>query len=244
MKTLTTLSLIALSFTSIAQSPNYDDLKILYADANYEKLVKEADGYTLNEKTKKDIPPYFWAAKGLYKISLSGTDDERFKNAYKEAITFLGKGMSYDAKYNSGSYTKEESEFVGKFQMSLVETIENDIAANAWKKAYGWAIKYQKITTDLTGIYFLQGACKYYDLDKTTARDMWKKAEIEMAKIESIDDWSEADKKVLKLGILYSAKALKDSRQVDKAKTLLGKAGQWFENDDDWKEKYDEIVNS
>lgn len=243
MKTLFTLFVGLLTLNSYAQGPDYDDLKILYADANYEKLVGQADKYVQSDKTSKDVPPYFYAAKGLYRISLSGTDDEKFKNAYKEAIGYLGKGMGYDAKYNEGAYTREEEEFVSDFQMSLVETIENDISVAAWKKAYGWAIKYQKITTDLTGIYFLQGACKYNDADKTTARDMWKKAEIEMAKIESIDSWTEADKKVLKIGILYSAKALKDSRQVDKAKQLLGKAGQWFENDDDWKEKYDEIVN-
>lgn len=243
MRTLFTLLGVCLTLTTWAQGPEYDDLKILYADGNYEKLVGQADKYTQNDKTNKDVIPYFYAAKGLYKISLSGTDDEKFKNAYKEAIGYLGKGMSYDAKYNDGSYTREENEFVSMFQMSLVETVENEISVKSWKKAYGWAIKYQKIAANMAGIYFLQGACKYNDADKTTARDLWKKADAEMAKIESIENWSEADKKVLKLGVLHSAAALKDSRQVDKAKQLLGKASQWFEDDSDWKEKYDEIVN-
>ncbi|MFN5910701.1 MAG: hypothetical protein ACK45H_05135, partial [Bacteroidota bacterium] len=60
-----------------AQPPKYDDLKILYADANYEKLVKVAENYSLKEELKKDALPFLWLAKGLYKISLSGTDDEK-----------------------------------------------------------------------------------------------------------------------------------------------------------------------
>ncbi len=244
MKTLFTILAIVLTSNIWAQAPNFDDLKILYADANYEKLVKEADSYINNDKTSKEIPPYFYAAKGLYKISLSGTDDERFKNAYKDAVGFLGKGLSYDKKYNDGAYAQEEQEFVALFQMSLVEMIENEVSINSWKKAYSWGIKYQKIAGDLTGVYFMEGASKFFDADKTSARDFWKKAEVELAKIESIDSWSEADKKMLKMGVLYSAKALKDSRQVDKAKELLGKVSQWFEDDDYWKEKYDEIVNS
>lgn len=244
MKTLFTILGIVLTSNLWAQAPNFDDLKILYADANYEKLVKVADGYINSEKTKKEIPPYFWAAKGLYKISLSGTDDENFKNAYKDAIGFLGKGMSYDVKYNDGAYSSEEQEFISMFQMSLVETIENEVSISSWKKAYSWSIKYQKIAGNLTGVYYMEGASKFFDADKTSARDFWKKAEAELVKIESVDNWSDADKKMLKMGVLYSAKALKDSRQVDKAKELLGKVSQWFEDDDYWKEKYDEIVNS
>ena len=45
-------------------------------------------------------------------------------------------------------------------------------------------------------------------------------------------------------GVLYSADALKNKRQKDKAKELLNKVAQFFEEDETWKEKYDEIVNS
>lgn len=237
------LSISILSFNNMAQSPGYDDLKILYADADYEKLVKVADKYTLSDKTGKDILPYFWAAKGLYKLSLSGTDDEAFKNAYKDAIKYLSKGMGYDVKYNDGATIAEEMEFVEIFQMSLVEVIENEMASGGFKKAFGWAIKYQKITLDEVGVKFMMGACKHEDGDKPGARVEWQAGQKLMTEITSIEDWTEADRKMLKLGVLYSAAAMKKSRQMDGAKDLLGKAAQWFENDEDWKEKYDEIVN-
>lgn len=228
---------------SYAQPPNYDDLKVLYADGNYEKLAKVASGYTESDKTSKDVLPYIWLAKGLYKISLSGVEDERFKTAYKDAIMYLKKGISYDLKYNDGSTIAENREFIDLFQASLMETVDNDVSTGNFKKAYGWAVKYKTITVNPVGANYMMGACKYRDQDKATARTLWQEADAQLAKITGIDDWSEADRKMLKVGILHSAAAMKDGRQLDQAKALLNKAAQWFEEDEDWKERYDEIVN-
>ena len=241
------LSFLFLSVTSLSFSQeDYKELVILYADGtfdSYKKLVKQAEKFTLKEETKKDPQPYFWMAKGLYKISVSGTDEEEYKNAYKDAIKFLGKGIQYDYKYNEGSYTAEESEFVEMFQMTLFETINNDLSAGDFKKGFGWVLKYSKISINTAGSNYLMGACKYEDGDKTGAREYWKKADEELASIESIENWTQADKNMLKYGVLYSAGALKRSRQEDKAKELVNKVAQWFEEDEDWEALYDEIVN-
>jgi hypothetical protein len=45
------------------------------------------------------------------------------------------------------------------------------------------------------------------------------------------------------MGVIQTAECYVSSRQVDKAKTLLGKVAQWFEEDEEFKAKYDEIVN-
>ena len=240
---LALLSLLFISQLSFSQSPKYDDLKILYADANYEKLAKVASGYTESDKTSKDVLPYIWLAKGLYKISLSGTDDENFKNAYKDALKYMSKGMKYDLKYNDGATLAEHQEFVDELQRSLFELIENELAFGSAQKAYGWAIRYQKITENLAGIKYVMGVCKYNSEDKTTARSLWQEADTELKAVETIKNWSEADKLILKIGILRSAAALNDSRQQDKARELLNKVAHWFENDEDWKFRYDDIIN-
>lgn len=228
------------TMTLNAQAPNYDDLKILYADANYEKLVKEAEKYTAKDDTKKDPLPYCWLAKGLYKISLSGTDDEKYKNAYKDAIGALGKAIKYD---KDGSALSEEQEFIDLFQMSLVETINNDIAAKDYSKASGWVIKYYKITRNPVGAKFLDGASKYRKSDKGGANTLWKEADLLLTEITSIEDWSKADKEILKTGVLQTAECYISSRQKEKAKAVLNKIAQWYEDDADFKVKYDELVN-
>jgi len=75
---LALLSFILLTTLANAQPPKYTDLQILFADANYEKLAKIAANYTEKDKTKKDVLPYIWLAKGLNKISQSGTDNPKF----------------------------------------------------------------------------------------------------------------------------------------------------------------------
>jgi hypothetical protein len=223
-----------------AQPPNYDDLKILYADANYEKLVKVAENYTLKEDLTKDPIPYVWLAKGLYKISLSGTDDEKFKNAYKDAIAAVGKALKND---KDGTKLTDHAEFIEEFQLSMVTMIENDLTAKDYNKASGWVIKYYKITKNPVGAKFLDGASKYRKADKGGANTAWKEAETMLSKITSIEDWTEADKKMLKMGVLQTAECYIASKQREKAKNILNKVAQWYEGDEEFKAKYDEIVN-
>ena len=236
-------SLLAITITALtasAQSPDYDDLKILYADANYEKLVKEADKYTQKDDSKKHPQPYYWAARGLYKVSIQGSDDENFKNAYKDAINYLGKGLKYDS---DPGISAEFREFVSEFQMSLVERINNDIAAGDSRKAYAWILKYKKASNNLLGQLFMEGASKYASNDKGGAKTVWKTAETDLENLTSLDGYSEADKIMLRNGIIQTSEAYIAMRQQDKAKQLLGKVANWYEDDEDFKEKYDEIVN-
>jgi hypothetical protein len=244
MKHIITLcTFLVVSIMSFAQEPEFKDLRILYADANYEKLATEAEKYTLKDKTSKLAAPYFWLAKGLYKISKSGTDDDDFKNAYKDAIKHLTKGIKYDLKYNDGDYAREEADFVELFKLSLYEMTYNEISSKSYKRAYSWALKYAKLTNDETGSKYMMGACKFYDEDKTSARDLWNEGDDLLEKIESIESWGAADKNMLKMGILFSAKALNKSRQEDKARALVGKVSQWYEDDTEWQSQYDAIVN-
>ncbi len=240
---LSLLSFVLLTTLVTAQPPKYSDLQILYADANYEKLAKVAANYTEKDKTKKDVLPYIWLSKGLYKISQSGTTDPRFKNAYKDAIKYLSKGMKYDLKYNDGATIEEHREFIDEFQLSLFEIIDNEMSGGSSKRAGSWVIKYQKITSNPVGAKYLLGATKYMNQDKSTARTLWKEGKVMLDALTSVESFSEADLKLLKIGLLYTAQTLKDTRQIDKARALLNSAAQWFEGDDEWKERYDEIVN-
>jgi len=248
MKNLLLLfSLLLITNLSFSQRPEYDDLKVLFADANYEKLVKKAEGYTLKDKTKKDVLPYIWLSKGLFKISTSDNQDDKFKNAYKQSIKHMGKAIKYDLKYNNMATVAEHEDYLHELQLSLQIRIENEMAGETtggFKKGYSWALNYKKISINLISINFVSGSCKYFSGDKPGARSEWQTGNKALEEIESLDSWSEADKLLLKLGVLYTAKAYNSSNQKDKARSLLGRVSQWFEEDPDWQEKYDEIVNN
>lgn len=223
-----------------AQAPGYDDLRILYADGNYDKLIKSADSYTQKEKTKADPLPYLWLGRGLYKMSQSGTTDDKYKNAYKDAIGAIGKCIKQD---KSGDVQREYAEFFEEFKMSMVELIDNDLSVPDYKKASSWVIKYYKLDPNSIGAKFLEGACKFRNADKGGANAAWKETDKKLAALSSIEDMGKADRELLKMGILQTVDCYMASKQIDKAKTLLGKVAQWFEEDEEFKAKYDEVVN-
>lgn len=238
---ITSVFFSAIGLMTFAQG-TYDDLRILYADGNYEKLVREAEKYNNNEDTKKEPMPYLWLGKGLYKISISGNDDPAFKNAYKDAIGATNKFLKYD---KDGEYMADEdnSDFVYTMQRTLMEQIDNELATENFRKAFSWVIKYKKISNNFIGAMYLEGACKFRTDDKSSAFTLWRDAEQLVAELTSMDGWSETDKKILKIGVLESAECLVSVRQTQKAKDLLNKVAPWFEEDEDFKASYDAIVN-
>lgn len=240
MKKLVLIGALLTTKLLVAQAPEYDDLRILYADGDYEKLVRASEKYTNNDKTKSDPLPHMWMGRGLYKVSLSGTDDENYKNAYKEAIGEVGKSIKYD---KDGSVQAEYAEFYEEFTNSLVETIRNEIDVKDYKKANTWILKYYKINLKSVGAKYLDGVCKYRNSDKGGANTAWKEADNMLKTVSDINDWSKAEKDMLMMGVIQTAECYLSSKQTEKAKAVMGKVAQWYEGNEDFKAKYDEIVN-
>lgn len=220
---------------------SYDDLQILYADGNYEKLIKVATKYTSDDATRKDPLPHLWMARGYYKISISGSDDPEDKNAFKDAVGAVAKFLKAD-KGGEAMSDPENSEFVETMQAALFEQISNDIATDNYRKAYSWVIKYNKISNNSLGSKYLEAACKFRTDDKSTAFTMWRECEAEAAKITDRASWSPTDLDIMKSGVLESAECLVSVRQVDKAKALVNKIAPWFEDDEEFKTAYNEIL--
>ena len=240
MKKLVLIGALLTTKLLVAQAPEYNDLRILFADGDYEKLVRAAEKYTNSDKTKSDAIPHMWMGRGLYKVSLSGTDDERYKNAYKEAIGEVGKSIKYD---KDGSVQTEYAEFYDEFKNSLVETIRNEIDVKDYRKANTWIIKYYKINMKSVGAKYLDGVCKYRNSDKGGANTAWKEADNMLKTVSDINDWSKAEKDMLMMGVIQTAECYLSSKQTEKAKAVMGKVAQWYEGNEDFKAKYDEIVN-
>lgn len=240
MKKFILLALLLVAKGVNGQPPQYNDLSILFADENYEKLVKESENYTLKESTSKDALPHLWMARGLYKVSLSGTAGVRFKNAYKDAFGEIGKMYKYD---KDSTVRVEYAEFLDEFKASAVDLISNDFLVKDYKKASSWILKYYKLDPKSIGGKFADGACKFRNSDKGGANTLWKEGEKMLSGLSSIDNLQKADKDLLRIGVLETAQCFVDSKQADKAKALLGKVAQWFENDEAFKTRYDQIVN-
>lgn len=226
---------------TMAQAPNYDDLKILYADANYDKLVKAAEKYTLKDATMGDPIPFVYLSKGLYKISLSGTDEEKYKNAYEEAITALSNALKKD-KTGTKLTDPIHLEYIATFQGSLAERLSAEYQSKNFIKVSTWAMKYQKVTRNPVCAKYIIAACKFEKKDKAGAMKDWKEADklFESVKRENL---TESDLLVLKLGVIKTAEGYIALKQSDKGKALMDKVAEWFKDDEEFTTKYKELYS-
>lgn len=239
-KLLLFTTMLLMGASSFAQ--DYEELLVMYADGDYDKLVKTAESYTIKDKTKNDPVPYYWLAKGLYAMSKDAeyTSQDKYKNAYKDAITAIGKLQRKD---KDGSVYNQYRDFFSEFKLSLYEVIENEISTDNYSKAYSWVIKVPKVDANDVGSKYLLGACKYRKGDKSGATTEWKEADKLLDGITSVEDWVEADYKMLALALSETAECYVDSRRPEIAKELMNKGYKWLEDNEEFKARYDEIVN-
>ncbi len=256
MKKITLLLILmaAVTFKVNAQPPKYDDLLILFADGDYAKLLKKAEQYTQGDKTRKDAIPYLYLSMANYEIS-KGADEElteKYPRAAKDAIKYAGKCIQKD---KDGSVYNENLEFFTKLKNAIIEDLRNYVDANDWARLSGKTPLMQKVDKADIGIHYLKAAVAYYKKDRKgmtveaqLADKMLEEADPSKFTINEDEDVDitnkkKADLEMLKLGVIAYAQALVDARQEQKAKEVLGKVAQWFENDEEFKSKYDEIVN-
>jgi hypothetical protein len=221
-----------------AQSPDYNDLIILFADAKYEKLISSSIRYTEKESTAQDALPYLWLSKGLYAMSQQGDKDPMYKNAFKESIAALG---NFRKKDKDGTLFQEHIEYIDKIKAAVLEQVTNEIDAKAFKKATPILAKYYKISPDDVGAKFLEAACKFRDGDKSGANNIWKETDKKMATMTNLDNMTEVDQQLFRAGVFETAECWISSKQVDKAKKLLDKVAPWFEEDEEFKTRYDSL---
>ncbi|MEX2483065.1 MAG: hypothetical protein WED10_00800 [Brumimicrobium sp.] len=235
---LTILTALVFSTATFAQG-EYQDLLILKADENWEKLIKTAEKYTLKNKTSDDPVPYYYLAYGQYKISFIGDRDDAYDNAYKDALTTVGK---LNRKDDDGAVREEYSEFFDELKSSLLEIIQNEFDNEEYRRAFGWVMRIYKFGRDNISGKYIEAVCRYRNMDKATARVKWREAK-ELLKEVDASQWSEVDKKMIMFGMYESAKVLVESRQDKQAKEIMNLGAEYFDEYERWNEYYDEIVN-
>ncbi len=237
------LSVFMLTFIgtkSFAQNDeDYEELLILKADQNWEKLIRQAEKMTNKTKYKNDPMPYYYLAYGLYQISFIGDRDDSYKNAYKDALTAVGK---MGRKDSDGAVLEEYEEFFNELKYSLYEIIVNEIEADEYRRAFGWVMKIYKFDREHIGGKYLEGACRYRNGDKGTARVKWKDGLELLKALEDTSELMEADLAFIKLGLYESAKAQKESRQIDAAREIMNLGQKFFDSDEEWGRWYKEIM--
>lgn len=255
MKHITLLLLFIGGFilNANAQPPTYDDLVILFSDADYEKLLKKAEKYTQSDKSRKDAIPYLYLSKANFEISKGGEQEEllaKYPRAFKESIKYAGKCIQKDKE---GIVVADNMAHFTNLKVVVTEILRNLAESGDFGRLMGQIPLMIKVDKKDIGAYYLKAAAYYYKKDitgmKKTAKladEMLKTADPNAFTISEDDDFDLTNKKkadinMLKLGVINYARALVLARQKEGAKDIMGKVKQWFEEDEEFKAVYDEI---
>jgi len=236
------LTLSAIFALNLSFGQNYDELRILFVDENYEKMLKVAEQFTMKDGTKNDAEPYLWLARALFAMSKNEeyTNQDQYKKSFNDALTWLGK---YYKKDKSLSLYSDHRDFFVEIKTALYEMIETDISAGNHAKALGNISKIAKVSPKNFANDYLAGACNFNKGDKTTARDNWKEGDalLKIATDEEINNWEKPDKMLLALGMVETAKCYIKSKKPELAKALLERGKNWFDDIDFFMDAYNSL---
>ncbi len=92
MMTRILLALLAFAHLSVsAQKHVYEDLLVMYVDEKYEKCIAKAEGYTLNDATKRDALPFLYISMCLHEMAKQEKFQADYPKAAREALKWAEK---------------------------------------------------------------------------------------------------------------------------------------------------------
>ena len=232
------LGLISLSFFSNAQAPNFEDLKILYADAKYEKLVKTAENYANKPELDEDADPYLYMSMGFYRISFTSIAEENpsFADARSAAFDALGSAMDIDKK---GNDLDKHAAYIDEVQTYLVEAITNEIESDSYTKAANYIKAYGKASKNAkVGAKLYEGCMKYLKTpdDESSAVTIWEKAQKMLTKdsLNDVSNWTKNDLIISKVGLIETLKYLYALENTEMANFFLAYYEGIFRSDEEF----------
>lgn len=239
-KILLILTLIFSYQLGQAQPPTYDDLLILYADEDYDKCLKKAERYTQKDDTKKDAIPYLFLSKCNYAMSKDAEWKEKYPDAYKDAFSYAGRARRND---RDSTLYAEHRDYFSELKKSALEEILNLMDEGSYGRALGSIFKVRMFAFEDIGSLFMLAACYLEKRNGSKAYQLYTEGMNELEKVKSLDNWRSEDVTLLRKGLIYYAQSAQKNYMQDNAKKAINVGYQWFQEDEEYQQVYDEIVN-
>lgn len=244
----------------ITVTNNLDELTQIYADSNFLKLVKKASDYVVKPKYANDPTPHIFLAKGYFGMYRKNLKSAAIPDPLEEAIASTATAIEMDL--NGIFNVPIHKIWLNKFQneLSNINIIYNLDEMNNYPVFYQGENKdrknelnakmiegieqYLSITKNPLSAKFLEAAIRFNAKDSKNSTLIWKNEIPNLLKLESLDNFTETDQKVLKLGVILSAQQLqiKDGNSTD-ACSILNKANAWFGKQKDFYSYYERAMN-
>ncbi len=244
----------------ITVTNNLDELTQIHADSNFVKLVKKSADYVAKPKYASDPTPHIFLAKGYFGMYRKDIKDAAIQEPFDEAIASTATAIEMDLNgiFNMPIHkiwlNKFQNEVVSNGVLYNLEEENNyPIFYSGDKKERNAELngqmlegieQYLSITKNTLAGKFLEAAIRFNAKDIKNATLIWKTETKNLLDLTSIENFTDTDLKVLKIGIILSAQELqkKDGNSTE-ACNLLNKANEWFGKQKDFYSYYEKVMN-
>ncbi len=240
MKKIITALFLAVTMitTANAQTENdYKDLLTLFVGDKFEKCLYKAEGYTLDDKTKKDPVPYLFVSRCYYEMSKRDEFKEKYPNAFKDAMKFLSK---YATKDKERKYFGEYEDFISDLRSDAIAEAAGFFETQKYTKSKSIYDQLTKVDPNDAGAMLMLAINHEALKAKKEATLCYQQAKsILEAKTASTGKEQLA---LMKNALIDYATKLSDAGSKEEAKSWIELGQEYFKDDKEYALAYDTIV--
>jgi tetratricopeptide (TPR) repeat protein len=240
MKKLFAILFIATAFMSqsFAQTDNdYKDLLTLFVADKFERCLMKAEGYTLDDKTKKDAVPFLFMSRCYYEMSKRDEFKVKYPNAFKDAMKSITK---YASKDKEKAYYSEYEDFISDLRRDAIAEANSMFETEKYTKSKALYDQLTKLDNNDAGAFIM------LSLNQAVLKAK-KESEAALKSAQAILENKSASKgkeqlELLRDSLIGLGTMLHDAGKRDEAKTWMEYGQEYFKDDKEFALAYDTIV--
>jgi len=238
-KSLFTLLFAGLLLPTFAQ--DYPDLLELLVDEKYEKLLRDAEKYTLDEDTRREPMPYLYMSMGYRAIALKDDDpdlQEKYPKAFKNAFKYAVKHRKKD---KDNLYYHEYIDYFDDLRTEVMSESFGYIGEEKFTKAKGNYKNLTKLDEGDVGAWLMK-ACMEHISKSTREAGLSFEAAEKLMNEGAVDNLTEVQIDLLRDGIIYTATMLDEEGSATEARKWLELGHPIFSENEEFMVTYEMIA--
>lgn len=225
------IAAVFLLFTGFAkaQDDEFQDLRVLYMDQKYDKLISKAEGYVNKDKTRKNPEPYLYLSKAYFEISKLEEYNKKYppEKAFREAMKWATK---YRRKDREGEIYDDNDFYFNELKKAVIEEAAGLMSDDKFSRAKRYYSSITSFDPDDPGAWLMLGYSQIKMRAMMEAKIALEEAgrvmhRVDMTKLNSVE------RKLLLDGVLGYSDYLMEQGMRDSARTTLDLAKPALEGD-------------
>ncbi len=217
----------------------FEDLRNLYMDEKYEKLIAKGEKYVENDKTRKDAEPYLYLSKAYYEISRNEKYNEDFppEKAFANALKWASK---YRKKDPEGALFTDNDLYFRELKQSAMQEAGGFMTDQKFSRAKRYYDAICKFDPEDPGAWLMLGYCQIQMKAMTEAKMTFREAG-KVLEAKDLETLNSVERKILREGVLNYSEYLVQEGMRDSARVTMNLAAVVLEGDSEFDMLYRKV---